>query len=210
MIRVLVVDDHAVVRIGLAHLLATAGDMDCVGEAADGDRAVDLVATRSPDVVLLDPSMPDCDGTSVIRRLRAAGSAVRVLVLTSVSEGRLVLDAVSAGADGYLLKHCAADQILDGVRTVAAGGTPVDPTVARALLHSIRDRGGTVVSLTERETEVLELIHLGYPNKRIARRLQISERTVKVHVTHILHRIGVADRTQAALWAERHLALAAP
>jgi len=205
-IRVLVVNDHAVVRRGLSHLLTTADDMECVGEAADGDRAVDLVVGRSPDVVLLDLLMPGCDGISVIRRLRAAGSAARVLVLTSVSDGGLVLDAISAGADGYLLKHCAADQILDGVRTVAAGGAPVDPMVARSLLRSVRDRGGAVVPLTDRETEVLELIHLGYPNKRIARRLQISERTVKVHVTHILHRIGVADRTQAALWAERHLA----
>ncbi len=131
MIRVLVADDHAVVRIGLRHLLAAAGDMDSVGEAADGDRAVDLVAALDPDVVLLDLLVDGCDGTSVIRRLRAAGSTTRVLVLTWVSDGGLVLDAISAGADGYLLEHCAADQILDGVRTVAASGAPVDLTVAR-------------------------------------------------------------------------------
>jgi DNA-binding NarL/FixJ family response regulator len=208
-IRILVVDDHAVVRVGLVHLLATAGDMECVGEAADGDRAVDLVIERRPDVVLLDLSMPGSGGISVIRRLRAAGSPARLLVLTWFSDAGLVLDAVSAGADGYLLKQSTAEQILDGVRTVAAGGAPVDPAVARSLLGSIRDRGEPAVTLTDRESEVLELIRLGYPNKRIARRLQISERTVKVHVTHILQRIGVADRTQAALWAERRLGPAA-
>ncbi|MGY1707304.1 response regulator [Geodermatophilus sp. SYSU D00697] len=205
MIRVLVVDDHTVVRRGLTHLLATTDDMECVGEAADGDQAVEMVAEHRPDVVLLDLSMPGSDGVSVIRRLRAAGDPTRVLVLTSFSDAGLVLDAVSAGADGYLLKQSRAEQILDGVRTVATGGAPVDPAVASSLLRDVRDRGAPGVPLTDREAEVLELIRLGYPNRLIARRLAISERTVKVHVTHILQRIGVTDRTQAALWAERNL-----
>jgi DNA-binding NarL/FixJ family response regulator len=204
-IRVLVVDDHAVVRTGLTSVLGTADDMECVGAAVDGDQALELVADLRPDVVLLDLSMPGADGVSVIRALRAAADPARVLVLTSFSDAGLVLDAVHAGADGYLLKQCEAEQILDGVRTVAAGGSPVDPAVARALLREVRDRGGPSVSLTEREAEVLELIRRGYPNKTIARRLRISERTVKVHVTHILQRVGVPDRTSAALWAERHL-----
>ncbi|MGY1689736.1 response regulator [Geodermatophilus sp. SYSU D01105] len=205
MIRVLVVDDHTVVRRGLTHLLATTDDMECVGEAADGDQAVEMIAEHRPDVVLLDLSMPGSDGVSVIRRLRAAGDPTRVLVLTSFSDAGLVLDAVSAGADGYLLKQSRAEQILDGVRTVATGGAPVDPAVASSLLRDVRDRGAPAVPLTDREAEVLELIRLGYPNRLIARRLAISERTVKVHVTHILQRIGVTDRTQAALWAERNL-----
>jgi DNA-binding NarL/FixJ family response regulator len=180
--------------------------MECVGEAADGHEALDMIAELRPDVVLLDLSMPGADGVSVIRRLRDAGDPTRVLVLTSFSDAGLVLDAVSAAADGYLLKQSRAEQIIDGVRTVAAGGAPVDPAVARSLLRDVRDRGvGPAVPLTDRETEVLQLIRLGYPNKLIARRLAISERTVKVHVTHIFQRIGVADRTQAALWAERHL-----
>ncbi|SFL15870.1 response regulator [Geodermatophilus ruber] len=205
MIRVLVVDDHAVVRTGLMHLLATAGDMECVGQAAEGEAVPELVARLRPDVVLLDLSMPGADGVTVIRDLRAAALPARILVLTSFSDAGLVLDAVHAGADGYLLKQSEGEQILDGVRTVAAGGAPVDPAVARSLLRTVRERGGPTVALTERETEVLELIRLGYPNKTIARRLQISERTVKAHVTHILQRIGVPDRTQAALWAERNL-----
>jgi DNA-binding NarL/FixJ family response regulator len=205
-IRVLVVDDHTVVRRGLTHLLGTAADMECVGEAADGEQALAMIAEHRPDVVLLDLSMPGADGVAVIRRLRAAGDATRVLVLTSFSDAGLVLDAVSAGADGYLLKQARAEQIIDGVRTVATGGAPVDPAVARSLLRDVRDRGAApAVPLTDRETEVLELIRLGFPNRLIARRLAISERTVKVHITHIFQRIGVADRTQAALWAERNL-----
>ena len=204
MIRVLVVDDHAVVRAGLAHLLATADDMSCVGEAADGAAALEAVARLTPDVLLLDLAMPGMDGVAVLRALRASGDRTGVLVLTSFSDADLVLDAVHAGADGYLLKQSEAETVLDGVRAVARGDAPVDPTVARSLLSDVRERGQAEV-LTDREREVLELIRQGLPNKSIARRLAISERTVKAHVTHILQRLGVADRTQAALWAERHL-----
>jgi DNA-binding NarL/FixJ family response regulator len=129
---------------------------------------------------------------------------VRVLVLTSFGQPDLVLDAVHAGADGYLLKHSEGETLLDGLRVVAAGGSPFDPSVARWLVADVRERGQGEL-LTDREREVLELVRQGHPNKVIARRLCISERTVKAHVTHILQRIGVTDRTQAALWAERHL-----
>jgi DNA-binding NarL/FixJ family response regulator len=204
MIQVLVVDDHEVVRTGLALLLGSASDMVCVGTAADGDAAVELEQRLSPDVVLLDLSMPGRDGVSVTRALREAGRQVRVLVLTSFSTPDLVLDVVQSGADGYLLKESRAETILDGVRAVAAGGSAVDPAVARWLWTGLQGHAAAG-SLTDREREVLELVRQGHANKAIARRLAITERTVKAHVTHILQRLGVHDRTQAALWAERHL-----
>jgi DNA-binding NarL/FixJ family response regulator len=203
-IRVLVVDDHAVVRAGLSAILATAQDVQCVGTADDGASALRMAEQLTPDVMLLDIAMPGPDGIAVTRELRRAGRPVRILVLTSFCDAQLVLDAVQAGADGYLLKESRAEDILDGVRAVAAGRAPVDPTVARALLAEVRARSPAEV-LTDREREVLDLVRAGHPNKSIARRLRISERTVKSHVTHIFQRIGVADRTQAALWAERHL-----
>ncbi|MCF6734247.1 response regulator transcription factor [Blastococcus sp. KM273129] len=203
MIRVLVVDDHSIVRTGLAHLLGTAADVVCVGTEAHGRAGLAAVAALRPDVLLLDLSMPVLDGVEVIRALRAAGDPVRILVLTSFADADLVLAAVHAGADGYLLKQSEAETVLDGVRAVVRGDAPVDPAVARSLLSEVRGRA-QADPLTEREREVLELIRQGQPNKSIARRLAISERTVKAHVTHILQRLGVADRTQAALWAERH------
>jgi DNA-binding NarL/FixJ family response regulator len=203
-IRVLVVDDHAVVREGLRSLLGAAGDLECIGTAADGDGAVELIDRLAPDVVVLDLAMPGQDGISVIRNLRGRGNGVRVLVLSSYAERPLVLEALDAGADGYLLKHTASEAILDAVRVIAGGGSTIDPQVAPAVLSALRDRGQGD-SLTEREREVLELLRQGHSNKVIARRLRITEGTVKTHVTHILHRVGAADRTQAALWAERHL-----
>jgi DNA-binding NarL/FixJ family response regulator len=203
-IRVLVVDDHAVVRAGLASLLATTDDLQCVGATGDGLTALELVDELAPDVVLLDLSMPGLDGVGVTSALRRTGRSVPVQVLTSYSNSGLVVDAVRAGADGYLLKQSEAEVILDGVRTVADGQAPVDPAVAAQLMNDIRYRS-PADELTEREHEVLEMVRQGHPNKSIARRLQISERTVKAHVTRIFQRIGVSDRTQAALWAERHL-----
>jgi DNA-binding NarL/FixJ family response regulator len=203
-IRVLVVDDHEVVRAGLAALLGSTSDLVCVGTAADGDGALAEVERSAPDVVLLDLSMPGRDGISVTRALRDADQPVRVLVLTSFHEADRVLEVMQAGADGYLLKDSRAEGILDGVRAVAGGGAPLDPSVARSLLGDLRQHAGTD-GLTDREREVLELVRQGLPNKSIARRLHITERTVKAHVTHILQRLGVSDRTQAALWAERHL-----
>jgi DNA-binding NarL/FixJ family response regulator len=204
MIRVVVVDDHAVVRAGLVAILASAPDVQCVATAGDGTSALQLVERLTPDVLLLDISMPGGGGVFVTRELRRTGRPVRILVLTSYSDPELVVDLVQAGADGYLLKENQAEAILDAVRAVAAGGAPIDPTVAPSLLAEVRGRAPGDV-LTEREREVLELVREGNQNKSIARRLQISERTVKAHVTHIFERIGVSDRTQAALWAERHL-----
>jgi DNA-binding NarL/FixJ family response regulator len=205
MINVLVVDDHAVVRAGLAAILTSTQDLQCVGTVGEAAGALEQVERLAPDVVLLDISMPGGGGISVTRELRRRGLPVRILVLTSFSAPELIVDIVQAGADGYLLKENEAETILDGVRTVAAGGAAVDPTVAQSLLAEVRGRAAPVEVLTDREREVLELVRAGNPNKFIARRLQISERTVKAHVTHIFQRIGVADRTQAALWAERHL-----
>jgi DNA-binding NarL/FixJ family response regulator len=203
-IRVLVVDDHAVVRQGLMSLLEEGRDMECVGEAGDAGGALALTAELDPDVVLLDLSMPGEDGVSVIRRLRAREDPARILVLSSYGEGPRVLEALDAGADGYLLKRASSEGILDAIRAVATGGGPIDPRVAPSVIAALRDRGQSEL-LTEREREVLELVRQGHSNKVIARRLRIAEATVKTHVTHILQRVGVADRTQAALWAERHL-----
>jgi DNA-binding NarL/FixJ family response regulator len=205
MIRVLVVDDHAVVRAGLAAILGCAPDLDCVGTAGDAAGALEMVESLTPDVVLLDVSMPGGDGVSVTRELRRRGLPVRIVVLTSFSDPELVVDVVQAGADGYLLKDSEAEAILDGVRTASAGRAPVDPRVASSLLAEVRGRGAPDDILTLREKQVLELVRGGNANKHIARQLDITERTVKAHVTNIMQRIGVSDRTQAALWAERHL-----
>ena len=204
MIRVLVVDDHAVVRRGISSLLAAADGLECVGAVGDGDSALELVERLDPDVLLLDLSMPGQDGVTVIRTLRERGHSTPVLVLTSFGEPDLVVPALVAGADGYLLKYQDGESILDAVRCIAAGGAPVDPMVTAAVLADLRDRGQGDL-LTDREKEVLELVRQGLPNKVIARRLRISEATVKTHVTRILQRIGATDRTQAALWAERRL-----
>ncbi len=205
MIKVLIVDDHAVVRGGLAALLATAPDLAVVGEAADGDEAVALAAERQPDVILMDLSMPGSDGVDATRRILAADPAQHVVVLTSFSEQRWIDDALAAGAEGYLLKQSEPEVILAGIREVMAGGAPLDPKAARVLLTGRRSSGRTPESspLTGREEEVLEMVRDGHPNKIIARRLGISERTVKAHLTSVFARLGVADRTQAALWAQR-------
>jgi DNA-binding NarL/FixJ family response regulator len=202
-IRVLVVDDHAVVRAGLSCLLAATDDLECVGTAGDGASALELVDRLVPDVLLLDLSMPGLDGVAVTQELRRSGRDARVLVLTSFCHSELVVDAVRAGADGYLLKQSGPEEIFEGIRAVVDGRSPVDPAAARELMSDVRSRT-PVEELTEREQEVLEMVRQGQPNKAIARRLSISERTVKAHVTRIFHRIGVTDRTQAAVWAERH------
>jgi DNA-binding NarL/FixJ family response regulator len=203
-ISVVVVDDHAVVRRGIASLLDAAEDLQCIGTAGDGQSGVAMITRLRPDVVVLDLSMPGQTGVDVIRTLRARGPAVRILVLTSFGDGELVLEAVQAGTDGYLLKENQAETILDGVRAVASGSAPVDPVVATSLLARMREQPISE-RLTDREQQVLDLVRQGKPNKSIARRLGISEHTVKTHVTHILRRIGATDRTQAALWAQRHL-----
>ena len=201
-IRVVLVDDHAVIRAGLAQLIATAEDIEVVGQAADGAEAVEQARALTPDVVLMDLQMPGVDGVSATREIVSAGLGVDVLVLMSYSDNERILDALDAGAVGYLLKDADPDDVLAGVRAVARGESPIHPKAARALLGA--RSGGGRPQLTAREVEVLTLVRDGLANKQIARQLEISERTVKAHLTSAFSRIGVTDRTQAALWAQRN------
>jgi DNA-binding NarL/FixJ family response regulator len=202
-IRVIVADDHAVVRRGLQQLLATEGDITLVGTAADGGEAVALFEREHPHVVLMDLSMPGVDGAEATRRILRSDPTARVVVLTSFADDRHIADALQAGAIGYVLKHAEPDELLGAVRAAAAGDAPLDPKAARVLLESRRARSDQ--QLSAREEEVLRLVASGLANKQIGRRLGIAERTVKAHLTSIFARIGVTDRTQAALWAERNL-----
>jgi DNA-binding NarL/FixJ family response regulator len=204
MIKVVLVDDHPVVRAGLAELLRGTSDIDVVGTAADGAEALELVRRVRPDVVLMDLQMPGVDGVSATRAIVSEGLGADVLVLTSFSDGERIMAALDAGAVGYLLKDAHPDQVLDGVRAVARGESPLHPRAARELLES-RAATPPPIQLTPREAEVLGLVRQGLANRQIARRLGISERTVKAHLTSVFARIGVVDRTQAALWAERNL-----
>jgi DNA-binding NarL/FixJ family response regulator len=202
MIRVMIVDDHAVVRRGLAQLLATTDDLCLAGEAGDGETAIGLAADLNPDVVLMDLSMPAMDGIRAIAGILAVRPGTHIVVLTSFSDQVRILDALQAGAEGYLLKHAEPETILSGIREVVAGGSPLDPKAARVLLTNRREPRAAL-SLTDREREVLRLVGDGLPNKSIARRLGITERTVKAHLTSVYQQLGVTDRTQAALWVQR-------
>lgn len=205
MIRVLVADDHALIRAGLAALLDGQEDMQVVAEAENGAQAVERVRDHQPDVVLMDLSMPVMDGIEATRRIVAADPAVQVLVLSSFSDRNRVHDALAAGAIGYLLKDCEPDAVVSGIRTAARRESPLDPRIARTLLTREVHPGPETV-LSRREQEVLALVAEGLPNKQIGRVLGITERTVKVHLGNAFRRIGVGDRTSAALWARRHLA----
>ena len=205
MIRVLVADDHAVIRGGLEQLLSTADDIELVGAVADGDSAVRTALAERPDVVLMDLSMPVLDGIEATRRIVAADVGVHVVVLTSFSDNRRILEALKAGATGYLLKHAGPDELLNGIRAAAVGDSPLDPKAARAMLESSRAVTSRRPDLTAREIEVLRLVADGEATKQIARRLGITERTVKAHLTSIFSALGVTSRTQAALWARQHL-----
>jgi DNA-binding NarL/FixJ family response regulator len=202
MIRVLLADDHNLVRAGLAELLAEVDDIEVVGLAADGRQAVELAVLTGPDVVLMDLSMPRVDGVAATRQILARAPESRIVVLTSFSDGGRVLEALDAGAIGYLLKDSQTDELVRAIRAAARGESPLAPKAAREL--SARRRSSPADQLTERELEVLVLLAKGNPNKLIARRLEISEKTVKNHVTSIFQALGVSDRTQAALWAQRH------
>jgi DNA-binding NarL/FixJ family response regulator len=203
MIRVLVVDDHHLVRVGLVTLLEAADDIMVAGEAADGQQALEVAAATTPDVVLMDLSMPVLDGVAATRLLLAELPQTRVVALTSFSDRQRVNDVLAAGATGYLLKDSSPGDLLAAVRAAADGHAPLDPRVAAALLPtrepSLTDQ------LSDREKQVLRLIAAGLANKQIARRLGIAESTVKVHTGNIFRRIGVTDRTSAALWAKEHL-----
>jgi DNA-binding NarL/FixJ family response regulator len=200
-IRIVLVDDHAVLRTGLEQLLSTEADLQVVGTAANGEDAIALVRRLRPDVVLMDLQMPGIDGVAATRAI-VKEKLGDVLVLTSFSDSERILAALDAGAMGYLLKDADPEDVVDGIRAVARGESPLHPKAARELLGARRQGVGSV-ELTPREREVLALVRSGLANKQIARRLGISERTVKAHLTSTFSRIGVTDRTQAALWAER-------
>lgn len=202
MIRVLLADDHGVIRDGLGRLIASFDDIELVGSAADGEEAVALSAELEPDVVLMDLDMPGVDGIEATRRVLAGRPRTAVLVLTSFSDRPRILGAIEAGACGYLLKDVAAEEVAEGIRAAARGESPLDPRAARTILTA-RSEPDPASELSAREAEVLELLVEGLPNKLIARRLEISEKTVKTHLTAIFRALGVTDRTQAALWAER-------
>jgi DNA-binding NarL/FixJ family response regulator len=203
MIRLLIADDHAVVRTGLRQLVGTFENVELVGEAANGEEAVALCAEREPDVVLMDLEMPVLDGIEATRQIVAAQPGVAVVVLTSFSDRDEILRALDAGAVGYLLKDAEPADLARAVDAAARGEAPLDPRASRALL-SARSRTSPLDALSEREREVLAMVARGLPNKLIARELSISEKTVKAHLTSVFRTIGVTDRTQAALWAERN------
>ncbi len=208
MIRVLIADDHEVVREGLALLLGADDDLVVVGRAVDGAEAVEAASEHRPDVVLMDLSMPNLDGVEATRRIVEQVPDCRVLVLTSFSDQDRVIEAIDAGATGYLLKDLEAESLRRSVRDAAAGRSPIDSRAASVLLAE-RTSQRSAPLLTDRETAVLRLVGQGLANKQIALRLGIREATVKNHLTRVFGRLGVTDRTQAALWAERHGLLAA-
>lgn len=205
-IRVVIADDHPIVRQGLRTFLELSEGITVVGEAADGAEAVDLVASLAPDVLLLDLRMPGMDGHAALRALAERGLTVRVLVLTSVSDRADVAPAMRAGAAGFLYKDVDPSALVQAIRAVAEGQVLLAPEAVRAMLD---DPGGTVAQsvptpLTERELQVLKLIATGRSNREIARELSVAEKTVKTHVSNVFMKLGVQDRTQAALYAVRH------
>jgi DNA-binding NarL/FixJ family response regulator len=202
-IRVLLADDHGVIRDGLGRLISALEDVELAGVAADGAEAVERCREVEPDVVVMDLDMPRMDGIEATRRILAQRPATAVLVLTSFSDRPRILGALEAGAVGYLLKDASSDEVAEGIRAAARGESPLDPRAARVVLTA-RSEPDPRQALSHREREVLELLVQGLPNKVIAWRLDISEKTVKSHLTSIFRQIGVTDRTQAALWAERH------
>lgn len=203
MISVLIADDHPTMRTGLSQLLAGVADLDVVALAANGAEAVTLYAEHHPDVVLMDLVMPEVDGVEATRQILGASPEAHVVILTSFAEQERIFAALDAGAIGYLLKDAEPDELVRGVRAAAAGEAPFSPRAAQALLTRRRQQG-SLDNLTAREREVLALVGQGLTNKVIARRLGISEKTVKTHLTSVFANLGVADRTQAALWAQRH------
>lgn len=202
MIRVLVVDDHAMVRTGLVAMLAADGDIEVVAQAADGRAAVAEALSSTPDVVLMDLSMPVVDGVEATRSVMAALPSTRIVVLTTFADQERVRRAVAAGAVGYQLKDAEPATLRDAVRAAAQGHVPLDPRVAGALLPRVSDPAGM---LSPREREVLLLVTEGLANKQIAQTLNIAERTVKAHLGNVFRHIGVVDRTSAAMWARDNL-----
>ncbi len=211
MIRVLIADDHAMVRAGLAQMLSSYDDLEVVGEAANGEEAVQMVGMLSPDVVLMDMSMPIMDGLEALKLVKQRYAGTHVVILSTFQEPRQVSEALGAGASGYLVKDVEPEVLVAGIRAATTGGAPLSPSVAASLL-----RGAAPVAapqpqpqhnsvLTPRELEILNLIVDGHSNFGIARALGISEKTVKTHCSRLFQRLGVTDRTQAAVWAMRNM-----
>jgi DNA-binding NarL/FixJ family response regulator len=211
-IRVLVADDQRVVREGLATLLALVAGVEVVGAAADGDEALALAIQQRPDVVLMDLRMPRCDGVEATRRLLDHDAGIKVLVLTTYTDDRSVIDALRAGARGYLTKDAGAAEIRDALERVMSGQAAIDPAVQHHLLHAITSPSDAPAGrtpqypdgLTHREAEVLALIAQGLSNAEIASRLVVSETTVKSHINHLFAKTGVRDRAQAVTYAYHH------
>ena len=208
-VRVLVADDHAIVRKGICALLATEANIEVVGEAADGQSAIEQAVRLQPDVVLMDLVMPGVDGLEATRQITACRPETRILVLTSFAGVDKIMPAIKAGALGYLLKDSDPEVLVESIRQVYCGNSSLHPSVARALLEEVAhsagaDRSeGETTALTEREAEVLRLVARGWRNQEIADHLMISEATVRAHVSHILAKLDLASRTQAALYALR-------
>ena len=202
-IRILVADDHPMLREGLVAVLGTQPDFEVVGEAADGSEAVRLAETLRPDVIMLDLEMPGVDGVATLERLRDAGSTSRAIVFTAYDTDQRILGALRAGARGYLLKGASRTEIFDANRTIHAGGSLLEPGVTTRLLDQLREDRQPREALTPRELEVLVLISEGLHNSEIAGRLFVTERTVKFHVSSILAKLGADNRTEAVALAAR-------
>jgi DNA-binding NarL/FixJ family response regulator len=205
-IRVMLVDDHEVVRRGLRGFLELQPDIEVVGEAGDGAIGVTLAAELSPDVILMDLLMPNMDGLTAIARIKQADPGIEVIAVTSFIEEEKVTTALEAGASGYLLKDADAEEVAAAIRAAHAGEVHLDAAVARLLAQRMRTRREPepVEPLTPREKEVLAQLGKGASNKEIAYELSITERTARTHVSNILGKLGLASRTQAALWAVEH------
>jgi NarL family two-component system response regulator LiaR len=203
-IRVLVVDDHTMVRRGLATFLKVFDDLELAGEAAGGQEAVQLCAKVQPDVVLMDMVMPDMDGPTATRLIREQSPSIQVIALTSFKEESLVQGALQAGAIGYLLKDVSADELAQAIRSAHAGRSTLSPEAAQALVHAVSQPPATGLDLTERERVVLALMVEGLNNTQIAGRLTVSPSTIKSHVSNILSKLGVSSRTEAVTLALRN------
>lgn len=205
-IRVIVADDHAIVRDGISSLLSTEPDIEVVAEATNGREAVELSKRHKPDIVLMDLMMPEMDGVEATKAIRAGASNTRVLVLTSFAAEDRLLPALRAGAQGYLLKQSGAEDLVGAIQLVHSGGSSLDPAVAGKVLQELAKESGPsgpAEALTDRELEVLGLIARGMSNRQIAESLVISEATARNHVSNILGKLQVESRTQAALYALR-------
>jgi len=201
--RLLIVDDHAIVRQGLRAIIRVTPDMQLVGEARDGQEAIEMVAALHPDIVLMDLVMPGMDGVAAITVIKQKRTAVRIIALTTFAEAELVLGAVQAGADGYLVKDVDVQELTDAIRTVHAGQPYLHPAATHHLLAATARPAPAHDQLTGREQAVLALVGRGLTNRQIGDALTISEKTVSVHVSKVLSKLGLASRTQAALYATR-------